>query len=264
MWSHWKRTVFLLCLGLILSFWAAVVLSADPPDEIKPVAFLPVVRTDYPYQRWAETVSGSRANGVTAVVETAGGGFVLAGWAGNEATGWLGHLKPDGVLAWQKVYEGVAFVDMNAARNDGYIAAASPDVPDGLQTVGAVVRLGPDGAVRWARYLEDDTFLALYAVDTAPNGYFLVLGYRWNHPLIWGLNGDGDVVWQRSPGSVGWYDGLRVTADGTVFVFGETQDNSAFLLTLNLDGTIAWQKMYQPSEGWDCPWIKDIVSTSDG
>lgn len=257
------RRIFAFILGLILLFCVVSVFSAETPGDVDPVIYIPVIKRDRPYLSWVETIGGSKGGGFGAVAETMGGNFLLAGWAENEQTGWLGLLSPAGELSWQNLYSGTAFVDMKAVGEDGFIAVTSREEEDGWRRVGALVRLGPDGAVRWVRYLEDETFLTPYAVAILPGGGFVVQGHRWYHPFVWGFDVHGNVAWQRSTGFVAAYRGLKVTADGAIFVYGNTFDEDPFIMKLNADGTIAWQKEY----AWDSPLgspINDIVSTTDG
>jgi hypothetical protein len=84
------------------------------------------------------------------------------------------------------------------------------------------------------------------------------------------LNGDGTVAWRRTYGGAledSWARAIQPTADGGYIVAGErfsfaagsTMD--AWVLKLNSDGAIAWQKTYG-GLGWDS--ANSIQATADG
>lgn len=260
----------ILCLFVLLLSISAMA-ATGTVDNVDPVAYLPAIAKDYsPYLRWAVAISRTTEIDLAAVAETGSGDLAVAGWAGDETRGWLGLFKPNGALAWQKFYEGAAFVDMQPVENDGVIAVGSLDTTEGWRTVGTVLRLHQDGTIRWVRYLEDETYLKPYAVGVWAEDNFVILGHRWNLPFVWMFDDDGLVEWQVSTGFVGSYEGLKTTAanDDSIFVFGRAFDQGGFLLKLHpYTGAIIWQKRYQVRfywEEWDCPIIEDITFTSDG
>lgn len=160
---------------------------------------------------WQYRFSGSGVDNLTAIQETDDGGAIVAGWTSSYSAGdadlWLLKLNGDGTVAWENTVGGAADDYANAVRqtNDGdYVVA------------GYTYSFGGGEADAWALKLDSS----------------------------------GAVVWQKSYGGAGFdfANDVLETGDGGYILVGaifpslESQDSEGWIVKLDSDGTIVWQK----------------------
>jgi hypothetical protein len=180
-------------------------------------------------QQWAKTYGGARygqsdlANSIHPTVDE---GYIVAGGAFPGAA-WVMKLNGDSTVAWRKTYRG-------GGARDGWFTSLHPMADGGYIVAGVLTPFG------------------------AGMGDFWVLK----------LNGEGAIVWQKTYGGPHWdrARSIRPTADGGYIVAGETTSfgagvGEAWVLKLNSDGAIAWQKTYG-GPGRDWAW--SVQPTPDG
>ena len=97
----------------------------------------------------------------------------------------------------------------------------------------------------------------MYAIQPTSDGGYIVAGetssFGAGNSDAWllKLNADGVIEWQKAYGGTGseYMYSIQQTSDGGYIVAGETNssgagDSDAWLLKLNENGTIQWQKTY--------------------
>ena len=186
---------------------------------------------------WGKHYSQSNNdNSASAVQVLSGGGYIVAGntsfYYSEDDFFQVQKFRADDSLAWQKKYNG----------GNGDSAHSIQETTDGGYVVAGMT-----------------TFY-----DSA--------GYH-HHILILKLANDGTITWQKTYGGASTNDWtsastIRRTSDGGYIVSGAYYSDSAknidiWLLKLNADGTIAWQKTYggEDLEDWA---VVDVRETSDG
>ncbi len=180
---------------------------------------------------WARTYGGSNDDYASSIVQTSDGGYVFAGTTTSFGAGgndfWVVKVDALGNIVWQKAYGGVG---------------------DDKGDPSSVVQTSDGG----------------YAVAGRTNSF----GAGSNDIWVIRLNSSGDLVWSKTYGGVNTDDARQIitTADGGFIVVGDTLsfgtgDWDAWLLKLNADGTISWQKTYGRNtldQGFS------VAQTSDG
>ncbi len=181
-----------------------------------PLLLLPVVLlapqtfgvTTPPQSTWAKTYGGSGLDLFHSIQQTSDGGFVAAGSTGSfgGGGGWVVKLDPSGNVVWQNVYGG-----------GGCFGSYS------------------------ARQTSDGGFIVSVETSSFPA----------NNTCVVKLDPVGNVEWQRAYNGAGDDEtfALEETTDGGFVLAGETnyrggQARDAFLLRLDADGNVAWQKTY--------------------
>ena len=229
----------------------------------------------------AKTFGGTSSDYPTAVQQTSDGGYVVAANTGSFGTGntdvWVLKLNVDFSVAWEKTYGGTSTDNVNAmqqTQDGGYILAGT-SASFGSGNEFWVLKLAASGAVSWQRRYSRSEQAQASAVRETPDGGYIVAGYTssYTNPgsiVIWAmkLNSTGTVVWEYT------YDGgdddrayaIECTADGGFVMTGTTQSFGAgstdiWVLKLNSDGTVAWQKAYG---GTGYEEAKSIQQTMDG
>jgi hypothetical protein len=156
---------------------------------------------------WARTYGGGSSD-LTAPfgsVIPVTNGYLITGRLANNALGWVIRLNLDGTVAWQKSYgsSGTTLMSVDAAPAGGFIFAAS------------TTSLGAGNSDVW----------------------------------VVRLNDDGSIAWQKTYGGPGndYAKQVRSTSDGGFIVLAGSDTFSGsvqnmWILKLNADGSIAWQK----------------------
>ncbi len=182
------------------------------------------------YAEWAAIYGGSKDDYVRSIHQTSDGGYIVAGYTRSFGAGswdiWVLKLDSDGNVQWQKTY---------GTNRDDRAESIQQTADGGYTVAGRTNSVGGTG-----------------------NYDFWVLK----------LDANGNVVWQKtygnSDGEVA--ESIYQTSDTGYIVAGNTRsfgagNNDFWVLKLNANGTVAWQKTYGGS-GQD--YARSIEQTSDG
>jgi hypothetical protein len=199
--------------------------------------------------QWNKTYGGTQYDGADALVETADGGYALAGSTSSYGAGavdfWLVKTDADGSCMWNNTYGGTDddyAYGLVQAVDGGYVLAGY------TYSFGAggwdawLVKTDADGTMQWNKtYGGTNWDLASALVQTADGGYAFA-GYTYSYgggnSDMWLVNIDaeGNVRWNSTYGGTGYEnaEALVQTSDGGYAVAGfkgsETQSNYDFWL----------------------------------
>jgi hypothetical protein len=235
---------------------------------------------------WAKTYEGTGNSWGNEVHQTLDEGYIVSGvkttssgvinsFSANKL--WIAKLNKDGAVVWQKTYGGGGEPWANSVQqtsDHGYIASTVTFAHG--RALLRVLKLNRDGDVVWQKlYGEIGNEYHQNSVRPTRDGGYIVAtvttAFGAGNQDIWilKLNADGTVAWQKTYGGAGNDDqnSIRETSDGGYIVAGNTlsfsnNNGAGWILKLNADGTVAWQKTYGVQGG--C-WM-DIVqqTTKDG
>ena len=235
------------------------------------------------YAEWAINYGSNYSETANSIQQTQDGGFIVAGTNGYLIT----KFNSDGTVNWQKEYM-LEFFDeaqsIRQTRDGGYIVVGTSALNyyDNMW----IIKLNAEGDAEWQKeinleenpnhrgraYSVKETF-DLAGPEENPNGYIVagttihLTGATYD---IWvlKLNLNGTINWQKTynlhtdgaysieqtfdqPGNPNGY----VVAGSTGYFYG-----NAWLLKLNLDGSIDWEKIY----GGSSRQANSIKQTRDG
>ena len=214
---------------------------------------------------------------------------------------WVVKLDKEGNIIWQKSLGGSgpdAAHCVAATRDSGYIIACETGSFDGdvsgnhdiqfSSEIGDawVVKLDKDGNILWQKALGGSDYDVSYSIAESFDGGYLAAGSTRSadgdvsgyHGIEDGwvvkLDKDGNKLWQKTLGGAN-ADGIKsiiVTPDGGYMTAGVTKSNDgdvsgnhgegdAWMVKLDKDGNILWQKALGGSE-WETAY--STASTPDG
>jgi uncharacterized repeat protein (TIGR01451 family) len=214
---------------------------------------------------WSITYGGSEHDRVYAVAQTADDEILVAGLSRSDrysaiSDGWLAKHSADGRIIWHKAYghetelRGATY-DIEKTSDGGFVLAGL-----GLRKVNA------SGDLVWQRDYDiccDDLFSKV--IETEDGGLIAVGTTRYGAARlhdIWVAKFDhlGTVLWEKNYGTDQYDYGHDIieTGDGGFIIVGDIDTSGAWIIKINGDGSIAWQKRFLERGG------RAITSTSDG
>ena len=217
---------------------------------------------------WARTYGGTGTDEAHSIVQTADGGFAVAGvtdsyGAGNNDFLFL-KLNPDGSLAWAKTYGGTN-------RDDAWSVIQTPD--SGFAVLGwcwsfgvgssdfLLLKLDASGNISWAKTYGGDSTEWGYSIIRTSDGGYAIGGNSYSlsqqSVILLKLNASGDTLW----GKRFWGNALRTliqTSDGGYAIAGA---HSNFpLYKLDASGNFSWARFF----GGSSDFAYSVFQTSDG
>lgn len=225
----------------------------------------------------------SVATDIHAILQTSDGGHIAVGelWEGDdEKDFWVVKISPEKTISWQKSFGSggcdIAF-SVDQTKDGGFIVAGSTE-SFGSGDDFWVLKLNREGNVQWQKaFGAKGTERARSAHETSDGGFIVTgtttsSGCGWEDFWVLKLNQDGTIAWQRTYGGKDYdTDSLgkmpvKQTSDGGFILGGVTQSFGAggrdfWVLKLNPDGNVAWQKAFGTSGD---ELITSIEETSEG
>lgn len=205
---------------------------------------------------WKKTLGGSGKDQSNAIIPTADGGYMMAGYTDSndgEVTSshgggdaWIVKLSSSGGITWQKTLGGTGYdraYSVVAAPDGGYAFAGQTTSTDGDVTGlhGAqpdmwVVKLDNSGNILWQKTLGGTRDDIAYSLVATPDGGYAVVGRTLSSDgdatgshgdadvLVVKLNGNGDVIWKKVIGGSAQDVGFSIitTSDDGYIVTGNT------------------------------------------
>lgn len=215
--------------------------------------------------QWQKAYGGSGDDIARTILETSDGGYLVAGSSRSFGAGsedyWVLKLDSDGSINWQKTYAGSGLDRAKAVAetNDGYVVAGRTNSFGAGEDDFWVLKLNYDGTVAWENTYGGSSYdyaQSIQALDGV-NGGYIVAGWTYSFGAggwdYWVLKLDsiGSIVWQHTYGGYPGTDvanSIQETSDGGYIVAGWTNSFNGledyWVLKLNNDGSIAWQKSY--------------------
>ncbi|MGC4128035.1 MAG: T9SS type A sorting domain-containing protein [Bergeyella sp.] len=259
-----------------------------------------------PAIQWQKIYGGSNDDRAFDIHPTPDGGYIVAGdtkstnWdvSGNNGSSaayypnyWIVKLNATGTLQWQKPFGGSSFdyaKSIKPTSDGGYIVAGDSFISNSRGYDCWIVKLNSSGDIEWKKALGGNGEDRANAIQCTSDGGYIVAGYSdstngditGNHgqydAWVIKLNSDGSIQWQKSLGGSQYDYGnaIQLTTDGGYIIAGSTQSNDgdvtgnhgtytddAWIVKLDSNGTIQWQKALG---GNDSDYAKSIQCTQDG
>jgi len=225
---------------------------------------------------WQKTYGGSDNDYALFIQQTADGGYIVVGQTESFGAGsrdaWVLKLDSNGNVTWQKTYGG-------SGNEYGYSIQQTPDggyiVAWGTASFGAglrdawVLKLDSNGNVTWQKAYGGSGYDFAGSIQQTADGGYIVEGYADSFGAgsydawVLKLDSNGNVTWQKTYGGSGSEvaNSIQQTADGGYIVVGQTDSfgagsYDAWVLKLDSNGNVTWQKTYGGSGSEDAHSIK--------
>ena len=230
---------------------------------------------------WSMSYGGTNNDNAHSIQKTADGGYIVAGETASFGTGnsdlWILKMEPGGCLQWQKTYGG-AYDDkayfIQQTEDDGYIVTGETKSFGAGHIDNWVLKLDEDGDIQWQKTYGGTSYETAVSIQQTADGGYIVAGYTYSFGAgsadLWivKLAASGAVQWQKTYGGTNDDRGycIKQTIDGGYVVagstasFGGTWGERFWVLKLDEDGDIQWQKTY----GSISDIARSIQQTSDG
>lgn len=223
----------------------------------------------------AQTLGASGNDDARSVRQTADNGYLFAGsLTAASRDYWVVKLDQYGEVERERRYGGGGTDQLNSMEltsDGGSIVAGYTNSFGAGNDDGWVIKLDSDGNVDWDyTYGTANRDRIRSVIQTADGGYAYA-GYYDTSSGGWVLKTDltgGNITWQRQYNPTAFGEDLyqiKQTTDGGYIVVGSYPnggvDDDVWLMKLNSDGTIAWQKRYG---GGDADDGYAVIEASDG
>jgi uncharacterized delta-60 repeat protein len=213
---------------------------------------------------WQKTYGGSSYDYAYSIQETSDGGFIVAGYIDPYSLliydFWVLKLGANGNVVWQKTYGGsrdeIAY-SIQETSDSGFIVGGITSSYGAGEWDYWILKLDANGNVVWQKtYGGASSEQARSIQETSDNG-FIVAGFTNSYGAgnvdcwVLKLDANGIVVWQKTYGGAGWdsAESIQETSDGGFIMAGWTDffgsgKNDYWVLKLDANGTVVWQKTY--------------------
>lgn len=170
---------------------------------------------------WQKTFGSSGSDYIVAVYETNDNGYILGGYTGSFgaglADGWVLKLHENGAIAWQKTYGGAGIdliQSMQVTDDQGVILVGQTDSFGAGVLDMWVLKLDNMGLLEWQKTYGGPSSDLGYSVQQVSDGGYVIAGITFSYGLPPSYPNDGD----------------------------------AWVLKLDGDGSVLWQKTYGGNE----------------
>lgn len=229
---------------------------------------------------WATTFGGSSSAWADSIAYTSDGGSIAAGYDDSSGDAYAMKLDASGNIQWAKTFGGGDEFFSALQTTDGGYFLAGDTYDFGAGSYDALaVKIDSTGNVQWQNAFGGSSAERVGSALKTADGGFAIGGWTYSFGsdsptyddlFIIKLDANGIVQWQKAYGG-GKYEGaysIQLTADGGYVAAGVTSsfsDNGsrdAWVVKLDANGNIQWQKTYGSTSGWDE--ADSIQQTSDG
>lgn len=221
-------------------------------------------------QTWAKTMGGFADEDAHSVQGTSDGGYIVVGettsFGSSSAQMWIIKMAADGVIEWQKRYDGCSHANTIRQTSDGgYIVGAC-----------GLIKLAADGGIMWQK--NNPSHEINYAEETADGGYvavginvIMINGLQHEGVVALKTDADGVIEWQMRYEDARFNDvrSVKQTSDGGYIIGGsnihyDTPTGTAdiWLIKLDSEGAIEWEKEYGEDNANE--FLSSLELTSDG
>ncbi len=240
---------------------------------------------------WQKSYGGAGNEYIIDVKETPDGGIIAAGWTASFGAGghdfWLLRLDGAGNIEWEKTYGGAGTEQawsVDLTRDGGFIVAGGTTSFGAGATDCWLLKLDAGGNIEWQKSYGgaaddggggDYNELVVRVLEDLDGNYVVAtetFSFGAGDSDIWlfKVDGAGDIIWQKSYGgfdsdslwsfqeaSTGGY-----IVPGVSVSFSPDGSGDLWVLRLDKNGDILWQRLYGVPGYWDE--AISMGATSDG
>ena len=227
-----------------------------------------------------KTFGGNSYDFAYSIQQATDSGYIVAGystsfdWPDNV---YILKLDSNGNLAWQRTYGGSGYdfgFSVDQTTDGGYIVVGGTSSFKVNNLDVYLLKLNSDGSLAWQNTFGGNIDDYALSVQQTTDGGYIVAGATTSFGAgdcdvyVLKINPDGSLAWEKTFGGNGEDQAASIqqTTDGGYIVAGvtglfESGSSDAYILKLNSDGSLAWQKTYG-GNGYDA--ASSIQQTTDG
>ncbi len=273
--SHWGKTGYDIAYSAAATDDGGYIMCGLTKSDGDSIGDIVVIKTALSGDTsWTFTLGGPKLEGGNFVMQTADGGYLVAGhcedFGAQDCDGFLMKLDKKGNRKMFKVYGGLnddIFEGAVEMPDGSFVFAgitASYGNPDNSQRRHTwFVKTSSTGDLIWSKFYAWSGHEYGYSIASMTNGGYLAVGYKSQVPVFNGyrnggydgqimrLNENGDMLWTRlyhKEGVTIFYkilpsqdNGFYLAGFTTLTVQGPT---SGLLVKLDADGNELWEKLY--------------------
>ena len=233
---------------------------------------------------WSKTYGGPADDQFAVVEQTSDRGYIAAGSSESGASqiySWLVKLDRAGNIEWQHRYATLGWTEAASVQqtfDNGFIVAGKAVVSN-LGTVAWVFKTDSAGNIIWQKGYGLTIDNHAYSIRQTSDGGYIVIGDVWRQgqygvfdssiALFLRLDALGNIIWEKTyaAGNVNRPFSVGETSDQGFIISGGASPRSdgsgiggPWLLKLDSDGKILWQKLY----GDFSDFLSSVVETRNG
>ncbi|NQT35041.1 T9SS type A sorting domain-containing protein [bacterium] len=230
---------------------------------------------------WSRTFGGRDIDLCSSIIQTADGGYALAGKTRSFGPGgddmWLVRTDEDGEFLWWVAVGGIGYDVCSSiiqTVDGGYALAGYTNSYHFSNADFLLVKIDADGDLRWSETYGGNQFDKCYSIIQTVDGGYALAGYTQSYgpdpgDNMWLIRTDaGDRLWSRTFGGGRTDDCFSViqTDDGGYALAGRTNsfgagDYDMWLVKTDADGDSLWSRTFG---GENVDYCKSIIQTADG
>jgi predicted secreted protein len=225
--------------------------------------------------QWNRTYGGMKHDELSALVQTADGGFVVAGSTESYGAGgtdyWLVKTNETGIAQWNQTYGGIEHDELSALiqTKDGGFALAGQTSSFGSSGMDMwLVKTDSTGVPQWNQTYGHIEHRNAYNLVPTPDGGFVLGSSYW----LMKTDANGVVIWNKTfeeAASGGYASDMIQTADGgfvftgsDAWIFYPPGQSDIWMVKTDGNGITQWNQTYSVSVYDDIP--NALVQTTDG
>jgi len=232
---------------------------------------------------WSQTYGGEYDDECGSLIQTADGGFALAGstvsFENESVDMWLVKTNANGDSLWSRTYGGRSTDICNSiiqTTDGGYVLAGqTSSFAEGRNDMW-MVKVNADGDSLWSRTFGGMSSECCNSIIQTIDGGFALVGHTRSFGSgegdMWMVktDADGDLLWSRTFG--GMYNerasSIIQTEEGEYILAGETESFSdrrttgmMWMVKTNADGDSLWSRIFAGRTSGGCT---SLIQTTDG
>jgi regulation of enolase protein 1 (concanavalin A-like superfamily) len=228
--------------------------------------------------QWNQSYGGVNIAWAEALVQTADGGFVLAGGISlNGSDMWLVKTDDKGGMQWNQSYGGTHLewsYDLIQTMDGGFALAGDTTSYGAGENDMWLVKIDASGEVLWSQTYGGTSHERAHALLQTPDGGFALAGKTesWGNGfadmLLVKTDPNGVLLWDKTYGGTGfeYAHALIQTPDGGFALAGTTTSYGAgsydmWLVKTDIDGSMQWSKTFG---GTEYDFAGSLLQTPDG
>ncbi len=234
-------------------------------------------------KEWRKTYGGSSFDRACTLLQTADGGFVLAGITNSYGTGdsdiWLVKTNANGTSQWNQTYGG---------QENDYVSSIIQVEDGGFLLVGTthsfgaggsdmwLIKTDSNGSVQWNQTYGKQQYEHGSSIIQAIDGGYALAGKTYSYGAggsdMWliKIDSNGTIQWNQTYGETNYEETctLLQTVDGGFILAGNTQwyatsiISNILLIKVDTNGTILWNQTFGDSSSNE--FVASMIQTMDG